>query len=65
MLIESADALYPVEIKKTATPSQNARQHFGKLDKLGKSIGPGAVICFVERDLPLSKTVTAIPLAYL
>lgn len=65
LLIESADALYPVEIKKTATPSQNARQHFGKLDKLGKSIGPGAVICFVERDLPLSKTVTAIPLAYL
>lgn len=65
LIIESADALYPVEIKKTASPSHNAKRHFTVLDKLNKPVGPGAVICFVERDIPLSRDVTAIPLAYL
>lgn len=65
LLIESGDTLYPVEIKKTASPSQNARRQFAVLDKLGKTIGPGAVLCLVERDIPLSQSVTAVPVAYL
>lgn len=65
LLIESGDTLYPVEIKKTASPSQNARNQFAVLDKLGKTIGPGAVLCLVERDIPLSQSVTAIPAGYL
>lgn len=65
LIVESADTLYPVEIKKTASPSHNAKRHFTVLDKLNKPVGPGAVICFVERDIPLSRAVTAIPLAYL
>lgn len=65
LIVESADTLYPVEIKKTASPSHNAKRHFTALDKLNKPVGPGAVICFVERDVPLSREVTAIPLGYL
>ena len=65
LLIESGDTLYPVEIKKTASPSQNARHQFAVLDKLGKTIGQGAVLCFVERDVPLSQSVTAVPVGYL
>ena len=65
LIVESADALYPIEIKKTASPSHNAKRHFTVLDKLNKPVGPGGVICFVERDIPLSRDVTAIPLAYL
>ena len=65
LIVESAEALYPVEIKKTASPSRNAKRHFTVLDKLNKPVGHGAVICFVERDIPLSRDVTAIPLAYL
>ncbi len=65
LLIESGDTLYPVEIKKTASPSQNARHQFAVLDKLGKTIGPGAVLCMVERDIPLSQSVTAVPVGYL
>jgi predicted AAA+ superfamily ATPase len=65
LMVESADTLYPIEIKKTASPSHNAKRHFTALNKLAKPVGPGAVICFVERDVPLSKNVTAIPLAYL
>lgn len=65
LLIESGDTLYPVEIKKTASPSQNTRHQFAALDKLGKTIGQGAVLCFVERDIPLSQSVTAVPVGYL
>jgi hypothetical protein len=65
LLIEQGDTLYPVEIKKTASPSQHARRHFRVLEKLGRPIGPGAVLCLVPRDVPLSADVTAIPMSYL
>lgn len=65
LIIESAGLLYPIEIKKTASPSQRARRHFAALDKLAKPVGPGAVICFVERDIPLSREISAVPVAYL
>lgn len=68
LLIESGDSVYPVEFKKTASPSQNASNSFSVLEplgRLGKAAGPGAVVCFVERDIPLSAQVTAIPAGYL
>ena len=65
LLIEVGDTLYPVEFKKTASPSQNVARQFSALDKLGKTVGHGAVICLVERDTPLSQQVTAIPAHYL
>ena len=65
LVIETGDSLYPVEFKKTATPSQTASKNFSVLEKLGKKVGHGAVICFVERDVPLSREATAIPVGYL
>lgn len=65
LVIESAGKLHPVEIKKTASPSHNAKRHFGVLNKLNVPVGHGAVICFVEQAIPLSRTVTAIPVGYL
>lgn len=65
LLIERDGTLYPIEIKKTATPSHDATKHFAVLDKLKTNIGPGAVICLRETDIPLSRTVTAIPVSYL
>jgi len=65
LIIESADLLHPVEIKKTASPSHAAKKHFPVLQKLGQPIGPGAVLCLVDKDVPLSREVTAIPLGYL
>ncbi len=65
LLIEAGDTLYPVEFKKTATPSSRATKRFYLLEKLGKKIGHGAVICFIEKEMPLSKEVTAIPVYYI
>jgi predicted AAA+ superfamily ATPase len=65
LLIEQGDTLYPIEFKKSATPSMVATKNFHVLEKLGKNIGHGAVICLVEKDVPLSREVTAIPVSYL
>lgn len=65
LLIEAGDLLYPVEFKKTASPSQNVSRQMSVIGRLGRRIGPGAVVCFVERDIPLSQDVTAIPIGYL
>jgi len=65
LLIEEGDTLYPVEFKKTATPSKTASKHFPVLKKLGRKIGHGAVICLREEDIALSREVDAIPVGYL
>jgi hypothetical protein len=65
LLLETGDTLYPIEFKKTATPSKTASKHFPVLKKLDKKIGHGAVVCFVEKPVPLSREVTAIPVGYL
>ena len=65
LVIESGDLFHPVEFKKTASPSRSAFGHFHLLEKLGKKVGHGAVVCFVEQDMPLSRTVTAVPVGYL
>ncbi len=43
----------------------NARRKFAVLDNLGKTIGPGTLLCLVERDLPLPQSVTEVPVGYL
>lgn len=63
LLIESNNTLFPIEIKKTATPSKTAVRSFDVLDKLNKQIGHGAVICLTEKNIPISGNVTAISIA--
>ena len=65
LVIETAEILYPIEFKKTATPSKTATKNFSALEKFGKKIGHGAVICFVEKDVLLSRKVSAIPVGYI
>ena len=65
LLIEQDGMLYPVEFKKSASPSLNAGKHFFVLEKLGQPIGAGAVLCLKDTDVPLSRTVMVIPVGYL
>ena len=65
LLSEADGKLYPVEFKKTGTPSQTASKHFHALDRINREIGHGAVICLIDRNVPLSKEVTAVPVGYL
>lgn len=65
LLIEVGDTLYPVEFKKTATPSRHVPRQFAALGRLGRKIGEGAVLCLTTKDVPLVEGITAIPAAYL
>lgn len=65
LLVEQNNELYPIEIKKTASPGKSAIKNFSVLKKLGKTIGAGAVICLKEQHIPLSAEVSAIPVAYI
>jgi len=65
LLIEADDVIYPIEIKKTAAPSAQASKAFAAAAHLGKTVGPGAVLCLTPRDVPLSPHITALPIGYL
>ena len=64
-VFEQNMTLYPVEIKKSATPSLANVKSFDVLKRLNKNIGHGAVICLREGHIPLSRDVTAINICYL
>ncbi len=61
LLIERDTQIHPVEFKKTASPGRSAAGSFSALAKLGKPLGPGAVVCLKETDAKLAKDVIAIP----
>lgn len=65
LLIEQDGALYPVEIKKTASPDKNAVRQFPILQKLGLPVRPGGVVCLVEQSLPLGGEAFSIPVSAL
>ena len=61
LLIDLDDTLYPLEIKKTASPRKDAVRHFGVLNRLNRTIGPGGLLCMVKTVLPITGDVNAIP----
>jgi len=56
--------IYPIEIKKTASPNKNDVKHFSVLEKFGRIVGHGAIICLVDQLIPISDQATAIPVFF-
>lgn len=63
LLIIKDQTIYPIEIKKTASPTKDAIKNFRLLKNLKLPVGPGAVICQVNQPLPLDAENTCIPLS--
>ena len=61
LLIVLDGTIYPLEIKKTASPDKNDVRHFEVLKKLKLPVGPGGVICLATQMIPLTAAVSAIP----
>ncbi len=61
LLIERDGMIYPVEIKKTASPRRDDARHFKALDRREVSRGPGAVVCVAAQSLPLTDRDVSIP----
>lgn len=61
LVIFTDGIVYPLEFKKTASPSVAIARSFSTLEKRGARLGHGAVICLVKRSLPLSAQTWAVP----
>jgi len=62
LLLLQDGIIYPLEIKKSASPSRDyGVRHFGALERLGLPVGPGGVICLAEQSLPLTAASQSIP----
>lgn len=65
LLIEQDGKIFPIEFKKSASPSTNATKSFSVLEKIPLPIGPGAVVCLKKSATPISRDVMIIPVEYL
>jgi predicted AAA+ superfamily ATPase len=65
LLIERNGLLYPIEIKRSASPKIDDIKHFDVLSRLGKPSGKGAVICLYDKFLPLNHQTNIIPVSYI
>ena len=73
LLIHENGVLYPIEIKKTASPGKEAAKHFklldpvteperfGELEQYKVEIGNGAVVCMANDLLPVDKKNWLVP----
>jgi predicted AAA+ superfamily ATPase len=60
-VIEKNMTLYPIEVKKTGSPSKTDISAFESLKQTKKQIGAGAIICFYPNFMPINKEVISIP----
>lgn len=65
LLFERDQTLFPLEIKRGATPSRDWVRAFSALERLGKSVGEGGVICLCKEHVPLTNKITAFPVGML
>lgn len=61
LLCELDQILYPIEVKRAATPAREWARPFSTLNRFGAQVGDGAVICLCGESIPLTAAVTAIP----
>ncbi|PKM52125.1 MAG: ATPase [Firmicutes bacterium HGW-Firmicutes-7] len=61
LIIEQNNILYPIEIKKSSHPKKDAIKHFKLLEKTGKQIGPGNVICLSSDLIPIDQNNYCVP----
>ncbi len=61
LILEQDGTLQPIKIKKTAAPKSNASRHFTVLEKTGKPVENGSIICMVDDVLPLNAHNWAVP----
>ena len=66
LVIEKDNVLYPIEIKKSASPGIEMAKHFSVLSKIASvSVGQGCIICQCEKPLYLSDNVVSLPIEYI
>jgi len=65
LIIEQNDRLYPLEIKKGASPSRDWTRQFSALERFGKEMNDCGVVCLCSEMLQLTETCRALPVGML
>jgi predicted AAA+ superfamily ATPase len=60
-LFEKDQTLYPLEVKKAASPQRKWARNFDALKRLDIRLGEGAVVCLCREALPIDRSISAIP----
>ena len=62
ILLEDSGKLYPMEIKKTATPQSQLTRVFGVIDKASLERGTGAVLCTTDKLSAFDRDNLIVPI---
>ena len=62
VIIEGDGKIYPLEIKKTATPDKRIIRTFGVIDKAPLEVGTGAVLCMAEQFGAFDRNNLIVPI---
>jgi len=65
VIIAEDGLLYPIEVKLAAAVSKRDLVGIRSVEKAGAPLGKGALVCMIDRRLPLSRTVDAIPASHI
>ncbi len=66
LIIEENGVLYPIEIKKSASPVASMASSFGVLDKvIDKKRGKGVILCQYDQKLYLREDVISLPIEFI
>ena len=60
-VIEQNGILHPLEIKLSSNPDNRNVKVFSALEKSGKQIGPGGIVCMTEEPFPINASNSFIP----
>lgn len=61
LVVEQDGILHPLEIKKSAVPDRRKVNVFSLLQKAGRSVGAGGIICMTDAAYPIDQTNSFIP----
>ncbi|MBR4907645.1 MAG: ATP-binding protein [Acidaminococcaceae bacterium] len=61
LLVEQDGVLHPLEIKKSAEPNRRTVKVFSLLQKAGRPIGTGGIVCMTDTAYPIDLTNSFIP----
>jgi predicted AAA+ superfamily ATPase len=61
-IIEQDLTVHPIEVKKSCLPQKNTIKTFKSLSRQNKKIGDGAVICMIDKPVPITENNTALPI---
>ena len=61
LVLEMDGKLHPFEIKRAASPDRKIIRSFSLLQKSGKEIGAGGIICMIEKPFPIDSVNSMIP----